>query len=98
MKKILIVTGIFPPDIGGPASYAETVGQKLSDNFKVSVVTYSSVRKFSEDKKFNFKIVRVWKKLPWFLRHLIYFCKIFFKSKHNDIIFSLSTINGGIAG
>ncbi|HEY4484378.1 MAG TPA: glycosyltransferase family 4 protein [Candidatus Paceibacterota bacterium] len=98
MKKILIVTGIFPPDIGGPASYAETVGQKLSDDFKVSVVTYSSVRKFSEDKKFNFKITRVWKKLPWFLRHLTYFCKIFFKSKHNDIIFSLSTINGGIAG
>ena len=27
--KILIVTGIFPPDIGGPATYVPAVGNEL---------------------------------------------------------------------
>ena len=55
-NKILIVTGIFPPDIGGPASYAKTVGQKLSEGFKISVVTYSSFIKSSQNKNLKFKI------------------------------------------
>ncbi len=96
MKKILIVTGIFPPDIGGPASYAKAVADKLSDEFKVSVVSYSSVRRFSEDKNLKFKVVRVWRKNFWLFRHLAYFLKVFFRAKQNNIILSLSTLNGGI--
>src|SRR3989338_3006581 len=97
-NKILIVTGIFPPDIGGPASYAKTVGQKLSESFKISVVTYSSVRKSAEDKNLKFKVVRVWRKNFWLFRHLSYFFKVMSLAGRNDVVFSLSTINGGITG
>ncbi len=95
-NKILVVTGIFPPDIGGPASYAKAVADKLSGEFKVSLVTYSSVRKFSEDKNSKFKVIRVWKNNFWLFRHLSYFLKVFFRAKRNNIILSLSTLNGGI--
>ncbi|MBI2057505.1 MAG: glycosyltransferase family 4 protein [Candidatus Yanofskybacteria bacterium] len=98
MKKILIITGIFPPDIGGPASYAKTVGQKLSENFEISAVTYSSVRKYAEDKGLKFKVVRVWRKNFWLFRHLSYFFKVMSLAGRNDVVFSLSTINGGITG
>ncbi len=97
IKNILIVTGIFPPDIGGPATYAETLAGALAGRgFKVKVITYSSVRKYLNDKDSLFKLVRVWKKNFWFFRHAVYALKVFFSGKNNDIIYSLSTLNGGI--
>ena len=91
--KILIATGIFEPDIGGPASYAKLLAQNLSDDFKIKIITYSSVRKCDSDKNYKFQIVRVWKKSPWLLRHAIYALKIFFSGGNNDIIYSLSALN-----
>lgn len=95
--KILIATGIFEPDIGGPASYAKILARNISDKFEIKIITYSSVRSYANDKNIPVKIIRVWKKLPWFLRHLIYASKIFLASKKSDLVYSLSTINGGVA-
>ena len=96
MKSILIVTGIFSPDIGGPASYARTLAQKLSKDYKVKVVTYSSVRKHEQDKSYPFVVKRVWKKNIWVFRHVVYFLNIFYACKNADTIYSLSTLNGAI--
>ncbi|MSR67221.1 glycosyltransferase [Candidatus Peribacteria bacterium] len=42
---ILLATGIYPPDIGGPATYAEKLAQEfLNLGHTVTVVTYGSVR------------------------------------------------------
>ncbi len=95
-KKILIVTGIYPPDIGGPASYARTLAQRLSKDHKVKIITYSSVRKFEEDKNYPFTVNRVWKKNFWFLKHALFGTKVFFACKNSDIIYSLSTLSGAI--
>lgn len=96
-KSILIATGIFPPDIGGPASFGKTLSAELARDHKVTVVTYSSVWKSREDQNMPFKVVRIWRKTPWLLRHFIYFSKTFFAVKKHDIIFSLSALNSGIA-
>src|SRR3989344_414648 len=96
MKRILIATGIFPPDIGGPASYARILAKNLSDKFQLKIITYSSVRKFAGDKELPVSVIRVWKKWPWFIRNAIFASKIFFLAKKFDIIFSLSTLNGSI--
>src|SRR3989338_9996111 len=95
-KRILIVTGIFPPDIGGPASYARTLAQRLSKEHWIKIITYSSVRKYDQDKSYPFQVKRVWKKTPWFLRHAIYAMKVFCACKNSDTIYSLSTLNGAI--
>lgn len=96
MKNILITTGIFEPDIGGPASYASILGKNLSENNMVTLLTYSSVRKFSGDKNFSFKIVRVWKKIPKILKHFIFLIKVISYSKKCDIIFSLNAVSAGV--
>lgn len=96
IKKILIVTGIYPPDIGGPASYVKSLAQKLSATTKVTVVTYSSVWSHRPDKEARFKVVRIWKKWPWFLRHWLYAWRIFWEVRRHDLIFVSSTINGGL--
>jgi len=39
--KILIATGIFPPDIGGPALYSQKLAEEFSSRgLVVSVITY----------------------------------------------------------
>lgn len=97
-KKILIATGIFEPDIGGPASYAKILAKKLSvtGNYSVRVLTFSSVRKFSNDKKAGFEVIRVWTKIPKFLRHFIYFLKVFASAKQCDVVLALNTISAGV--
>ncbi|XKT74501.1 MAG: glycosyltransferase family 4 protein [Patescibacteria group bacterium UBA2163] len=58
-KKILIATGLFPPEGGGPATYSKTLLERLpAYGFSVSVLPYREVRGY-----------------PKFLRHLAYFFK-----------------------
>lgn len=95
-KRILIVTGIYPPDIGGPASYARTLARRLSKDYAVKVITYSSVRKFEQDKSYSFQVKRVWKKNFWFFKHASYGLKVFFSCKNSDFVYSLSTLSGAI--
>ena len=43
MRRVLITSGIFPPDIGGPATYGEFLADELNaDGFNVCVLTYSN--------------------------------------------------------
>lgn len=95
--KTLFATGIFVPDIGGPASYSRLVASELSKIVDTEIVTYSDVREYSDDKFLNFKVHRVWRKWPWFARHILYFAKVFFRSKHFDVLFALNTLNAGIS-
>ena len=97
-KKILISTGIFSPDIGGPASYANELCQKLSGEFSFTVLTYSSAIKHPEDKKYPYKVVRVWRKMPSLLRYGIYFFRVIFEARRHDLILVLTTFSGGIPG
>jgi glycosyltransferase involved in cell wall biosynthesis len=96
MKNILITTGVFPPDIGGPASYGKLIAGKLAGEFAVSLITYSSKRKYPEDKELKFKVVRVWKGIPKGLRHLIFLLRTFRMAKNCDVIYSLNAISAGI--
>lgn len=95
-KKVLIVTGIYPPDIGGPASYTKAVAKKLAENCAVTLITYSSVRKDPADQAMKFKIFRIWKKMPWWWRHFAYAWRIFWEARRHEIIFICSTLNGGL--
>ena len=79
-KKILIATGIYPPDIGGPATYSKLLADELSKhNFNVSVLSFGEVRK-----------------LPKILRHIVYFFKVWHRGKKADIIFAQDPVSVGL--
>ena len=94
-KKILICTGIYPPEIGGPASYAEILANHLKD-FGVMVLTYSPVLNFKDDKNQPYKVVRVWQKYPKGFRHLVYFFKALSLAKKSGVVFALNAVSAGI--
>ena len=96
MQKILIATGIFPPEIGGPASYSKVLAEKISGQFYVTVITYSAIFNCTKDKKLPYKVVRIWKRTPWLLRHFLFFCKIIRLARKSDVIFSLNAVSSGI--
>ncbi len=95
MKKILITTGIFGPDIGGPASYAKTMGQKLAQLYEVTIITYSSLWSDKNDRSVPFRVIRVWSKWPWLIRHTLYALKVFFAVRKHDLTLALNAINAG---
>lgn len=79
-KKILIATGIYPPEIGGPATYSK----QLFDHFplhgiSVQVVTFGEVRH-----------------LPRILRHFIYFLKVLGAGRSADVIFAQDPVSVGL--
>ena len=41
--NILITTGIYPPDVGGPATFVPQIADKLSIKNNVNVITFSEM-------------------------------------------------------
>lgn len=95
MKKILLATGVFIPDIGGPASYTRAIGEKLARAYSVTVLTYSPVWNHAGDAQFPFRVVRVWAKWPWPVRHLLYSLRMLHLGRGHDFILALNAINAG---
>ena len=97
MKRLLITSGIFAPDIGGPASYARTLGERLATSgIAVTVLTYSPVFKHGGDASLPFTVRRVWTKNVWGLRHLVYLWHAIRLARHADAVLSLSAVSGGL--
>lgn len=54
-----MATGIFPPDIGGPATYIPTFGEFLAEkNYRIEVVTLSEEH-YESDSKYPFQVTRL---------------------------------------
>ena len=86
-KRILITTGIYPPDIGGSASYTALLRRELpAHEFEVNVITYG---KGSDE---NVRYVS--RKIPKGLRHLIYFSKVIKLGKKADFILAADSSFG----
>ncbi len=96
-KGILIAAGIFSPDIGGPASYAQALASRLAETEKVTIVTYSSVWSSKDDEQFPFKVIRIWSRWPKGIKHLIYLVRATIQAKNNDLVFALNAVSAGLS-
>ena len=77
---ILLAAGIYPPDIGGPATYAKLIEEELPhQNIAVTVVPYRSVRN-----------------IPKIFRHIAYFLKLLRLVRDTDLVYALDPISVGL--
>ena len=78
--KILICTGLYPPDIGGPATYSKLLFDELSKlGIEIDVLVFSDVKKF-----------------PYIIRHIIYFFKTLNRGRNASIIFAQDPLGSGL--
>ncbi|MEK9874919.1 MAG: glycosyltransferase family 4 protein, partial [Pelagibacteraceae bacterium] len=80
-----VTTGIFPPDVGGPARFVPEISKKLSLNHDITVVTYSN--KPFEEFEYNFKVLRLNRNSIKFIRFLKTIKAIYKFGKDVDLIF-----------
>jgi len=78
--KLLIATPLYPPEIGGPATYTMFLEKNLPSNqFEIEIVRFDSV-----------------KHLPYIIRHISFFWKVFLRAKNADIVYALDPLGVGL--
>jgi glycosyltransferase involved in cell wall biosynthesis len=78
--KILIATGIYPPDIGGPATYTKLIEEELRiKGYQIETLIFTKYKKF-----------------PKILRHLFYFKDLIKKSHGISFIFAQDPVSVGL--
>jgi len=66
--RLLIVTGIFPPDHGGPSTYVPAMASALSRDFQIVAVVTGSDRPDHDDGGYSFPVVRILRATPKLIR------------------------------
>ena len=78
--RILITTGLYPPDIGGPATYSKFLAEKLpAFGHNVIVLPFGNVRKY-------------WP----IIRHIVFFFLVIRRGSAADVIYAQDTISVGL--
>ncbi len=96
--KVVLATGIYPPDIGGPATYVAKLAEKLAERgAQVTVVTYSAERpKIQETNNSLWSVVRVSKRGGPFLRWRRYAKALKEQASDADIVYAFSSVSAGV--
>jgi len=94
--RILIASGIYPPDIGGPASFSRALAAELSRRgHQPSVVCYGGA-----DTKTNegWPVYVVPKKIIALLRYFFFAWHVFWRGRSSDIVFLQGPVSEGLPG
>jgi glycosyltransferase involved in cell wall biosynthesis len=88
--KILITTGIFPPDIGGPATYMPTIAKALTERgHQVTVLTTSEPENLRWDDSIHpFRVFRINRRQKIWLRSLECVARILRLGRTADVIYA----------
>ena len=72
--NILVTTGIFPPDVGGPAKFVPLIANKLSERNNLKVITLSEKPVEDNHNDYEvFRIIRNQNKVSRFIKTLVFF-------------------------
>ncbi len=83
---ILITVGIFPPDIGGPASFVPKIAKYLiNKGHNVKIICLSDKEDLTYKNELN--VIRINRSSPIIFRWLKTIVKIYSNSKNSDLIF-----------
>ncbi len=95
VKKILIASGIYPPDIGGPANYVKILEEELGKrDYSLKVITYADELSLKNGE--DIEIVRIKREQNMILKYLKYFYHVFKLSFGADLIYVQGPISAGL--
>ncbi len=91
--KVILATGIYPPAIGGPATYVEELGKRLVENgCEVTVITYGD----DVPEHDPLRVIRVSKKGGPTTRWTRYAAALRKHGAHADIVYAFSSVSVGV--
>ncbi len=100
--KIVIASGIYPPDIGGPATYSRLIAEEFTKrNIEVSVICYSdksgsNLEELQTPNPKQFKVIRISRKKNVFFRYLSYFFNLLKLIRNADIVYAQGPLAAGL--
>lgn len=78
--KVVIATPLYPPEIGGPATYAKLLEDRLpGEDIEIEVVKFNDVRH-----------------LPKVIRHYVYYRRVLRAARDADMILALDPVSVGL--
>lgn len=90
--KIVLATPLYPPEIGGPATYIKELAYKLRDEHEVTIVAYAS----TSEKVPGTTLITISKRRPLPVR-LIKFTLVLWKTARNaDVIYVQNAVAAGL--
>jgi glycosyltransferase involved in cell wall biosynthesis len=91
--KIVLATGIYPPEIGGPATYVQHLSQALADRqLQVVVIAYGE----QSDEQGAVPIIRISRKGGPIMRWRRYAKALKKNGSDADIVYAFSSISAGV--
>jgi glycosyltransferase involved in cell wall biosynthesis len=83
-----VITGIFPPDIGGPASYVPAIsGELAKSGHGVTVVTLSDSLEH-DDEPYCFRVIRIRRSISKLWRFLITVANILREGRRAEVLYA----------
>lgn len=92
--KLIIATPIYPPEIGGPATYTKELCERLSDSNDITVITYTN----SAEAFPNTCLIPVGKGRPLSIRLILFFIRLL-RAVHRskpDLIYVQNAMAAGL--
>lgn len=94
--KILIATGIYPPDIGGPASFSREFAREVVKRGHTPVVLCYGGEETKTGE--GWSVVVVPRAYPLFFRYFLYAWRVYWLSRKTDLIFLQGPVSEGFPG
>src|SRR3989344_2522306 len=99
LMKILICTGIFPPEIGGPATYSKSLAEAMTSlGHKVAVITYCDERITNHESRITpqgYDVVYVKRSNFKFWHYYKYFQVVKKYGKDADVLYAQDPVSAG---
>lgn len=93
-RKIVIAAEIFPPEIGGPATYAQKLAEALTqEGHTVEVLTYG--KKKEQLKNVDYILHVSSNRVPLPFRYFIYAWKLFWAARDADVVYAQGPLSAG---
>src|SRR3989344_3517365 len=90
--KIVLATPVYPPEIGGPATYIKELAPRLKGEHKITIVAYAS----TSEQIPGTKLITVSKRRPLPVRLVIYFFKLYRAARGADVLYVQNGVASGL--
>src|SRR3989344_3590292 len=92
-NKIILATGIFFPDVGGPAIHVRKIAETLeTSGYRPVVIAYGD---YDGPNDFQFNVIRISNKLPVLLRRLKYLVVVLKESHEASLLYAFNIATAG---